>query len=78
MNWISVEKELPTDGKDVMTWGLCGLTLARYDAKNEVWRNSFTANFVRWPITHWQPLPPPPNDAILTDSETVEEASLRG
>ena len=59
-SWISVENELPEIGRPVMVYYASYVDViprhdvARYGGKNFVWG--------RAKITHWMPLPSPPED----------------
>jgi len=60
--WISVEDRLPEDGSMVLTYGWWEYPDSmRYVGETETWYDQEG----NWPdgsspVTHWQPLPPPP------------------
>lgn len=90
MEWISVKDRLPDRG--IRVWAHDGLTgndcyyghqpMRCSDEKptfGEVeWRYSFNQEPVRYPITFWQPLPPPPETAMIEQTLTLlKELNLR-
>ena len=61
-NWISVKDKLPPDGLDVFIGGPCcdvcfNMGIGFYE-DNE-WFNNHSGGHT-WEVTHWQPLPSPP------------------
>jgi hypothetical protein len=59
--WIPVEERLPDEGKDVIVGGrnFTGCMSLDYGGTT-LWRNS--VGWLYADITHWQPLPQPPED----------------
>ena len=62
--WVSVKDGLPEDGQTVIVWGTDHLERAGWaviwrdlgdDHINDAWLK-------RWEVTHWQPLPPAPQE----------------
>lgn len=66
MEWISVKDRLPDAGFEaivsVRIFGKCISTTGRYDAGKKIWY--CTQNNVPAPVTHWMPLPEPPEVEI--------------
>ncbi len=63
--WFDI-KTAPKDGTDVLTFGMAGLVVARWE--DEAWRiynYGYEDATVRKTPTHWQPLPAPPDAAYL-------------
>ena len=54
-NWISVDERLPDDDLCVNGWDGLTVWIAYHDADHWFWANGDLAE-----ITHWQPLPEPP------------------
>ena len=65
MNWISVEDRLPEETGNYLVYGKPGqigyIAWAFFDASEQQW-----CDFNKWEyfkgVTHWQPLPEPPQD----------------
>lgn len=75
MEWISVSKKLPMDGKPVLIfekYNDCGIGVAIYNTMYSAWVPSFEfvssshgilENLLNQKlVTHWMPLPAPPKD----------------
>ena len=61
--WISVDDALPDVGMRVLTIGVRGgIQICRYDGLLADWNNFFYSceRKVLCPVTHWMPLPKPP------------------
>ena len=59
--WISVKDKLPDDVKDVIVCDEFGLVYpAYYYTFDGCWMYSFAAERCEHKITHWMPLPTPP------------------
>ncbi len=54
--WISIDERLPDDYEDVIAGNSYGVNFAWYDG--ESWL--FPGDSVHGEVTHWQPLPEPP------------------
>ncbi len=67
--WISVEDELPPQGKRVIIAGGIGYYL------NDDWHTIMDTNHpvIQWPVTHWMPLLFPPIPAPPKQSREGEE-----
>lgn len=58
--WISVDDELPSEGEVVLTWSAdqeC-TSMGTYRHNIRAW---LLVGSAREPVTHWQPLPDPPD-----------------
>jgi hypothetical protein len=61
--WISVDDRLPVDAKPVIVAGGCG----HYSHKYRQWFTNMERDrcgeyyAIEWEVTHWMPLPEPPN-----------------
>ena len=64
MEWISVEDRLPEDSDFVLTagTGACreGMCVLFHRPEPSRWINTYTRKEWEWPVTHWMPLPEPP------------------
>lgn len=58
--WISVKDRLPDYAKDVIVYDELGWVYPAYHTFAECWRYSFTSKRCSHKITHWMPLPEPP------------------
>ncbi len=59
-NWISVDERLPEPFEIVIVAGGCGYYDGR-DWRTKLERTEFgTDRKIQWHVTHWMPLPPPP------------------
>ena len=59
-NWISVEDELPEDNTTVIVSG--GIAYIRKGDWYTLTGERYPGKLIHWEhgVTHWQPLPPPP------------------
>lgn len=63
--WISVDKRLPADGQEVLIFVADGffeayITVSYYNGNGRI--KSWNNIYLRETVTHWQPLPSPPNE----------------
>lgn len=68
--WISVEDELPNKNDWVVVWGSdegCFLGLGRIAIKKGIYKGNGGRRFGN-SITHWMPLPEPPNSSKNSNS----------
>lgn len=56
--WISVKERLPEDYVDVLWYDPISLQTMRVDMNGALWR----ADFTNGSVTHWMPLPKPPEE----------------
>ena len=72
MEWISVEAELPEDRQFVIVSG--GIA---YHGRDGRWMTATGCDLpgrpIQWEVTHWMPLPDPPNSR---DAERVPGTDL--
>jgi hypothetical protein len=54
--WISVEERLPEDGVDVLTRRAVGMSVEAHCG----WGWTEDGYHTKWSVTHWMPLPEPP------------------
>ena len=59
MTWIKVSERLPARNTDVLAWNgqSCDVT---FFGIHDVWFRADDELVLRRPVTHWQPLPAPP------------------
>jgi hypothetical protein len=55
-----VEERLPTECEDVLVFSNCGVGLGYYDVYHDYWEDYTNAEHGK--ITHWMPLPEPPEE----------------
>lgn len=64
MTWISVEDRLPcTEGELVIAFGSGNTFIGFYDKTFVKWRDIHMYS-PRFEVTHWMPLPAPPQEPI--------------
>ena len=57
--WISVDEALPEDCTEVLIYDKeCGIIMGWYNEKYKLWSADFVCELET--VTHWQPLPEPP------------------
>ena len=57
--WTSVDEALPQDCTEVLIYDKeCGIIMGWYNEKDKVWSADFVCELET--VTHWQPLPEPP------------------
>lgn len=60
MQWINVKDKLPNDYIDVIVYSKSGDTfVAKLLGKVYGWQS---LSFINFTVTHWMPLPEPPNE----------------
>ena len=59
--WISVDERLPETGVDMLTLHAGGIGISFY-SRNAWWTSAQYHIGKELPVTHWMPLPEPPND----------------
>jgi len=59
--WISVKDRMPEDGKEVLFCDGSSIMVGRYNGDEKFWELT-DANMIAYAvdITHWMPLPEPP------------------
>lgn len=62
-NWISVDDRIPDSDQDVLCWTSFNVCIiGSYDGE---WNGDLRGEYVGEEfVTHWQPLPSPPNTTI--------------
>ncbi len=68
--WISVEDELPDDGKFVLAWTSDILYRVMFQVNGDWKRQDGTSYLL--PVTHWQPLPAAPKETEWKASQEAE------
>jgi len=64
--WISVEKSLPNEWEPVLVWSCCGyIECAVWLGIPGKWRCTWDHTLLDSEITHWMPLPEPPDGAKM-------------
>lgn len=60
--WIPVEERLPDSGVDVLTCSIGYQYVSEYSLSQDKksWRNAVGWPYALESVTHWMPLPPPP------------------
>ena len=72
MEWISVKDKMPSEGQTVLCYRKIIVTgwycenYCPYEKKRKGWHCDWSGierhTFKTYPITHWMPLPEPPNE----------------
>ena len=85
MNWISVKDELPEEGAEVLITdgtkvdvSFCQLTYGGDDPNEKNWFNRIYFGYFGC-VTHWQPLPEPPNvKPKISQSDFIKQYCDKG
>lgn len=63
--WIPCSKKLPLDGEDVLVWdAIEGDVFTGALLGGVFWVDGFDDKGFAWNITHWMPLPEPPEEVL--------------
>ena len=60
--WISVKNRLPEVGQLVLCYCVCSYEVLRFMNVNS-WLGARNADYMEGYVTHWMPLPEPPEEA---------------